>query len=237
MGQLVTLDQLNQGLGWSWYFSEFDNKYPKLPCSAFPYSLAIRRDTIDEPHATNYDLKRRIRTWVIESVSDIVILDIIKKDYYHYWSDSHDGGYNLVWSYHVFHFGNEAEALMFKLAFSEYISEILPYDPAKLPNYIQSAQKDFARAKDSFDRGEERYNEATKKKDRLTTQTLNETFDAKLQDWNGETDLSFADQDNNEIECPELQQRYRRLYNLRRDERRLKDILDIHSTFVPKSRY
>lgn len=237
MGQLVTLDQLNEGVGWTWYFklAEFENKRPKLPCSAFPYSLAINGNVIDEPHVCTFELKNRIRNWVAESASDLVILDILKKDYYYSYG-SYGSGWNVVWSYHVFYFSSEAEALMFKLAFSEHISEILPYDPERLPNYIQSAKDDVAKSQESLDSAFTAYTKAVKKKDQATLDQLYANFNEHLRKWDGESDLTFTE-DDKVVERPELLRVYRRIYQLNRSNECYDRILDMHSTFVPKSRY
>jgi hypothetical protein len=237
MGRLVTVDQLNTELGWDWYFTEFSNKRPVLPCSTFPVSLAINDKIIADPHEPNYWLKNEIRKWVTESVGDMVILDRIKKDYYHYWDSKHDHGYNVNWGYHLFYFSSDAEAIIFKLKFCEHISEILPYDPDKKPNYVQSAEKRLINDKEWFEKVEEEYKEKTKKKDRVPLDTLFATYVQNLQQWDGQQDLIFKDDDGNEVENPALQRRYRAIYNLRRAEEHLASILDTHSTFVPKTRF
>jgi hypothetical protein len=239
MGQLVTLDQLNQGLGWTWYFklAEFENKRPKLPCSAFPYSLAINNTVIAEQHVCTYELKNRIRNWVAESCADTVILDILKKDYYYNWGSSYSGGYNVFWGYHVFYFQTSEEHLMFKLAFSEYISDILPYDPEKPPNYITSAKEDLLKSQENLDSAYEAYKKSTKKKDRAELGELLVNFDTHLRRWDGESDLIFKDDDGKEVERPELLRVYRRIRDLKRSERLHEEIMDIHSTFIPKARF
>jgi hypothetical protein len=237
MGRLVTLDQLKAELGWDWYFTEFDsNKRPVLPCSTFPVSLAINNNIIANPQETTW-LKNEIRSWVRDSVADLVLLDEIKKDYYHYWSTNNEYGSNIVWGYQIFHFSSDAEALMFKLRFHEHISEILPYDPEKEPNFIQAVRKRLVREKEWHEKVEAEYRDSTKKKDRVPLETLFTTYDEKLQKWNGETDLVFTDNNGEEEIRPDLQRRYRAIYKLREAEHDLAHILDMHSTFVPKTRF
>lgn len=239
MGQLVTLDQLNQGLGWTWYFklAEFENKRPKLPCSTFPYSLAINNNVIEEQYVCNYELKNRILTWVNGAPSDYVILDVIKKDYYHsYGSSYNSSGYNVYWGYHVFYFRTEEEQLMFKLAFSEQISDILPYDPEQPPNYIQRAVTELAEAKENLDSAFKAYRDATKKKDRVDLEQLYTNFETHLSRWDGESELTFTE-DDKKVERPELFRVYRRIYQLKSATRHHDSIMDIHSTFVPKARF
>jgi hypothetical protein len=237
MGRLVTLDQLNSELGWTWYFTEFDsNNRPTLPCSTFPVSLAINDKFIADPNAPNNELKNEIRKWVENQSTSTIILDRLKKDYYHYWSSSHEYGSNINWGYHIFYFGSDAEALMFKLRFCDYISEILPYDPERPPNYIQAAHKQLERAHAWMATSEKQYEEATKKKDRISINELFADYEEKLQEWDGETELNFVE-DDKEVKRPDLQRRYSAIRQLRSAEKNLVNILDVHSTFVPKSRY
>jgi hypothetical protein len=236
MGRLVTVDQLNSELGWDWYFTEFENKRPKLPCSTFPVSLAINDNIIADPHEPNYFLKNEIRKWAESQSSSLVILDRITKDYYHYWSDSHEYGSNLNWGYHIFYFETDADALLFKLKFGEHISEILPYDPEKEPNYIQRHRKQLAKAKEWLTTVEDQYEKETKKKDRVPLDELFANYEAHLTRWNGSDDLTFTE-DGKEVQRPDLQRRYRAIRDLRNAEEDLAEILNIHSTFVPKTRF
>lgn len=243
MGQLVTLDQLNQGLGWTWHFrlAEFENKRPKLPCSTFPFSLAINNHDIEEQYVCTYDLKSRILEWVKGTSSEYVILDIIKKDYYHsYGRKYNSGGYNVDWGYHVFYFRTEEEQLMFKLAFSEQVSDILPYDPDKPPNYIQSAVADLQETTESLEKAYQDYKDASKKKDRATLEELRANFDAHLLRWDGSSTLTFTEdgkESSVEVEKPELFRVYRCIYRHKSAVHQHDSIMDIHSTFVPKARF
>lgn len=236
MGQLVTVNQLCQGLGADWYFTEFDgNRYPVIS-STFPFSLAIHNDIIAKSsYENNMVLKNRIREWVFDTVTDMVVLDVIRKDYQSYWSETQSHTERVDWGYHVFYFKVEADAVQFKLAFSEYISDILPYDPKRPITYIQSAEKELAVAKERLEKLESTADSL--QPDFMTIEAIAAQLEGHLKRWDGQVQL-FFDTPEGQVEMPkELFQRFKAVRALKRAELDFAQITDIHSTFKPKSRY
>jgi hypothetical protein len=241
MGQLVTIDELKEGLGLSWYFTEFNShKRPVFPNSAFLYSVAINSKILQRyPGEDNYSLKHEIRKWVTRNCSDIVVIELLQKEYQSYYSwgsQRHSDHQNISWGYHVFHFELEAEAVMFKLTFSEHTSEVLPYDPENVPCIIQSAIKDLKIATDKLEAATKKVVEEKGEK-AWTLEQATALYKNELRNWNGEGKLKFLSDEHEYEEDPIELERLKAIREFEQAKSHHDSIIDIHSTFTPKSRY
>lgn len=182
MGRLATLSELTQGLGADWYFTEFENGQPVLPSDEFKHDVAINNDTFKQHHG----LKNIIRKFVTENVTDLVLVDEVTEDYFHYWSTrgpryDWDGGH-IHWGFHIFYFQEENEAVLFKLRFSEYIAELTPYDPERPPSHIQEAEYRKKEAEQNLATAQERLSKAQVAYKKALANKKNEEWDEFIEE-------------------------------------------------------
>lgn len=141
MGRLISLENLNPDP--TWYFS--DARYTwegrrwvyQWPSPDFPYTVAIHEDDLKH----HKDRKIAIRQWIEANLHCTVIFNELKKDYRVYYSEdrSWEHGYERTNTWIVFYFEKEEDALIFKLAFSEYVREVTDLHPTKDDKYEETS--------------------------------------------------------------------------------------------------
>ena len=111
-----------------------------LPAGDFQYVLGINNKVIRDTPSH----KVSIRKFIESALVDDVLIKVTYKDYLHYcetYKPKYDWThYNVTWGFHEFWFQNESDMVMFKMKFSEQISEITPYNPDALPGELQEAE-------------------------------------------------------------------------------------------------
>lgn len=167
MGRLVTPNELSN-LGLSWYFPEYtDNMRLKLPAGDYQHMVAIQKGTLRETPSLKVDARKFIE----ESISCLVIHTECGRNYKHFypWSMKDRPRYDwdsteVEWTFVAFWFDNEPDALMFKMRFSEHVSPVTEYDPARPPSHLQEAEweaaqaeKDLAKAKKKLETAKAKY--------------------------------------------------------------------------------
>lgn len=160
MARLITISEIKT-LGVDWYFPEFTRESQlKLPAGDFQFVLGINNVTIKD-HAS---LKVSIRKFVEASVSDDCIINVTNTSYNHYYNTNNPkydwDHFNVSWGFHEFYFQNEADMVLFKMQFSEYITPITLYDPNNLPADIQEAEYYKKEAEDHYKKYIEELEEA-----------------------------------------------------------------------------
>lgn len=131
MGRLVRLRDL--GLDATWYFedaywttSAAGSYQYAWPSKNFPHQLCMHRDEFQ--YASR---KLEIRRWIENLIPDTVIFDSVEMDYKKYYGKSYEWEkkYDIHNTWYRFSFENENSAIMFKLAFSDWIKPITKWHP------------------------------------------------------------------------------------------------------------
>lgn len=128
MGTIVRLKDIKDA---SWYSKDatwgHDSYVMAWPNESFPHHVSI---IVDE-FRKDPELKPRIRRWVENNLSDTVIIDIIDKSYRVFYGRDHDWDHSreVESKWMVFSFEDEHSATMFKLAFSDLITEVSDKHP------------------------------------------------------------------------------------------------------------
>lgn len=141
MGRLVSLSDLDLTPGWyftdTWYSSEGRRYVYKWPSPDFPYHVSIHSDTINLCN----DRRIKIRQWIERNLSETVIFSIVEKSYRVYFGEdrSWDSSYERKNDWYVFYFEDEHSAMMFRLAFSEYVKDISDLHPDKEDEYEKTS--------------------------------------------------------------------------------------------------
>lgn len=141
MGNLVTRETLFPSP--AWYFEDARYYWEKKtwiytwPNKSFPVQVAIHQDDVKDYN----DRKISIRRWVTANVQGTVIVDEVDKSYRVYFSeDRHwDRSYERTNIWVVFYFETEDDALMFRLAFSEYVKEMTDLHPTRNDEYEKTS--------------------------------------------------------------------------------------------------
>jgi hypothetical protein len=139
MARLITIDDI-KAIGVNWYFPEYTrDSQLKLPAGDFQFVQGINNEVFRD----NISLRSTIRKFVEASLSEDLIINVTHTSYNHYYSTNkprYDWDHHSVsWGFHEFYFQNEADMILFKMQFSEYITKITPYDPDQPPSDIQEA--------------------------------------------------------------------------------------------------
>jgi hypothetical protein len=123
MGRLVDRTQLD--LYENWYFTDSyysrdggkDRYVYKWPSPDFPYYHHIHLDHLDN------EKRIKIRRWIENNISDLVIYDHLDLGYRRHYGESRDwdSGYDVNNRWLRFFFEDENSSLMFKVAFSDLI--------------------------------------------------------------------------------------------------------------------
>lgn len=141
MGHLITRQNLVPSP--AWYFTDAYYSWDarrwvyKFPSDNFPYYVAIHYDDI----AQHGDRKVTIRRWIEGHVEGPVLLEEIDKSYRVYYSEEKtwERSYEQTNVWWVFYFEVEEEALLFKLAFSEYVKEMTDLHPTRNHEYEKTS--------------------------------------------------------------------------------------------------
>ena len=132
MGRLTTIDKLELPLNWHFEDAYYNNGkwHISFPNSNYLYRLAIHNDTLRENNA----LRIEIRKWIERNIDDLVIIEHIDKTYFQYYSETRarNGGYQISNNWSGFYFEKEESAIMFKLKFGEFITEVTEKHPRYL---------------------------------------------------------------------------------------------------------
>lgn len=136
MGRLITLNEISgvedHGINASWYFDDAFRVYStskykiNWPNISYPSCIAIH-----ETKLYNNSVKIEIRKWIENTLSDTVILYPINKSYRRYYGEPGDFEESSMISniWQGFYFDNEHSATLFKLRFSDIVSEVTDYHP------------------------------------------------------------------------------------------------------------
>lgn len=85
--------------------------------------------------------KREIRRWIESKIDDVVIYKEIEKNYRVYYGEDRDWDHSHerlnLWC--CFYFEDEESALMFKLRFSEYITNLTDLHPTAKDEYEKTS--------------------------------------------------------------------------------------------------
>jgi len=116
MGSLVTVAGIKETIGVRWYA-----KYGlgTLPCDEFPFEAAMDTRVMEG----NRDLQIAVRKFVEQQLRDTVIYSYLDLTYY-YEYERGSSGYQIDHGYDRFFFESEESAIMFKLHFSEHLTEV-----------------------------------------------------------------------------------------------------------------
>jgi hypothetical protein len=126
MGTITTTHAIKTGIGGEWYAA---NKLYELPCPEFPHEVAFHRNVLEK----NPRLHLTIRKFVEQQLRDTVIVSHLSLPYY-YEYQRFANGYQITHGYDQFFFESEESAILFKLQFAEYITDIkLRWDPRNIP--------------------------------------------------------------------------------------------------------
>jgi hypothetical protein len=141
MSNLITRHYINatSTLGPSWYFPDayfsVDARAYKYawPNPAFPAHVAINDD--DMTNARRIEIRR----WIEQHVAGTVIADFPDKSYRIYFNDKYEWGkhWEINNKWHVFYFVLKQDAMMFKLAFSEYVKPLTDTHPTRHEGFIK----------------------------------------------------------------------------------------------------
>lgn len=128
MGQLLTVDMMNQGLGVIWYTG--CDKFI-VPNDNFPHVIHIHEDDIKGHH---YSIRKNI-----EALNGLVVMTMLDLRYFYNWGRKYsDGGFQVEHKYHQFSFEDEASAVAFKLMFSNIITaEPMLYRDDFIPEHTE----------------------------------------------------------------------------------------------------
>jgi hypothetical protein len=140
-------------------------------------------------------------------------------------------------AFHVFYFQDENEAMLFKLRFSEHVSEELPYDPTKIPDFLHDCDEDVKAAEKKVKTANK--NASKGKTEPFDYDDLCGMVDRVLHKggWDGESELTFIDGDGVEYKDDLELERAKAIVQLKRATKRRDDQYDRHSTYPPKSNY
>jgi len=133
MGRLINRSQLDLNADWYFgdaYFSRsggMDYWVYEWPNPSFLHCHHIHCDHLDNSK------RIRIRKWIENNISDIVIYDTLEMDYRRHYGKSRDwnSGHDVRNSWLRFFFEDENTSLMFKVAFSDLIREPTKHHPDK----------------------------------------------------------------------------------------------------------
>jgi hypothetical protein len=142
MGQLLSLDRL--ALNPDWYFDDArylweGNRWSyQWPSKQFPHQVTIHKDDLVGIHKGR---RIDIRRWIELHIAGTVIESEENRSYRVYFSDKRewDRSYERGNVWQVFHFEFEQDALMFTLAFSEYVKNITDLHPDKDDEYEKTS--------------------------------------------------------------------------------------------------
>src|SRR5579859_5289769 len=134
MGRFLAIDDVfGKDSDPRWYVSDlhWDSSWQRYvvqwPNRNFPVMLAIHEDMLKERE----DLRVEIRKFVERTMTGDVMWRMLERTYFQpidvsAYIDAHTarGGYQVHNWYCLFYFESDADAILFKLRFTDYISEI-----------------------------------------------------------------------------------------------------------------
>lgn len=218
MGQLLSLAGIKANLGAHWYFTS----EVKLPNAEYPHTLFILCEKL-----TN-QARVEIRKFVQSSCEDTVIVETFRRTYRSYTNmtghrwDWYDREIN--WSYECFYFQTEEEALLFKLRFSELVSEFTDYDLEHPPSHIQESEREIKELEKSTAKALSELYENTNDKDNKQIQPLTQEIIDHLVEtaarWREDDPILFVDEEGTKFTHSRLERYIRMLYRLRKEQER-----------------
>jgi len=128
MGKLTNLSSIKDNADWYFPDAYYSNRGWMFdwPNPAFPFSFAIHFEDLHY----HGDRKILIRKWIEEKIQSTVIVHNIDRSYRVYFNRwEWDRSFERPNRWYVFYFEDNESALLFKIAFSEYIRPITDLHP------------------------------------------------------------------------------------------------------------